>query len=97
MNQRVKFISEREMSTKMNAYNKENGTDYCFIWNANYCYLRDMNSSVRLDEQETIDFILVLLGDINSLPAVMENMTLYHDMFRKVYILYWEELEDEWT
>lgn len=95
MIQRVKFISEREMSTKMNAYNKENGTDYCFIWNANYCYLRDMNSSVKLNKQETIDFILVLFDDTNNLPVVMENMTLYHDMFRKVYILYWEESEDE--
>lgn len=95
MIQRVKFISEREMSTKMNAYNKENDTDYCFIWNANYCYLRDMNSSVKLNKQETIDFILVLFDDTNNLPVVMENMTLYHDMFRKVYILYWEESEDE--
>lgn len=90
MEQKVKFISEREMLTKMNAYNKENKTDYCFFWNTDYCYLRDMNSSARLDEVETIDFILTLF-DADSFPDFMENVSIYHDMFRKVYILYWEE------
>lgn len=92
MIQRVKFIPEREMSTKMNAYNKANDTDYCFIWNADYCYLRDMNSNYRLGKEETIDFILELFEMEYELPGNTENMTIYHDMFRKTYILYWEEV-----
>lgn len=88
--QHVEFISERVINTAMNSYNKEHGTDWCFIWNNEYCYLRDMNSYDKMDECETIDFVLNLANLGPEEDECWDNVAIYHDMFRKVYILYWE-------
>lgn len=88
--QHVEFIPEHLLNTAINRYNKITGEDWCLIWNNEYCYARDMSSDKKMDECDTIDFVFNLLDFGPEIDECWDNVAIYHDMFRKVYIIYWE-------